>query len=201
MSLNMELIAYVFSWIGVIGLICLWSPVLYGICVWVKGGSFEVDIEEDYEEDEYTYTDWASSNCEKWEIVQTKRVTNKPLPVRYVGRLPPYFHSKKETRVIENTDILALLESIQTTERKVLLHTLYKELAVDASHSFQTMRTDYQALIRTYTDIDIEERTSQDESVLEGLRITLEKMEQLRRSLVDKSFTRVQKQLNIIKER
>lgn len=201
MSLNMELITYVFSWIGVIGLICLWSPVLYGICVWVKGGSFEVDIEDDYEEDDNTYTEWASSNCEKWEIVQTKRVTSKPLPVRYVGRLPPYFHSKKETRVIENTDILALLESIQTTEQKVLLHTLYKELPVDASHSFQTMRADYQALIRTYTDIDLEERTSQDESVLEGLCITLEKMEQLRRSLVDKSFTRVQKQLNIIKER
>lgn len=197
----MELITYVFSWIGVIGLICLWSPVLYGICVWVKGGSFEVDIEDDYEEDEYTYTEWASSNCEKYQVERTKRITSNPLPVRYIGVLPIYFQRKQKSQDIENADISALLENIQTTEQKVLEHRCYKELSVDALHSFDTLRADYQALIRTYTDIDANDRMPQDETVLEGLGITLTKMEQLRLALVSKSFTKVQKQLNIIKER
>lgn len=111
------------------------------------------------------------------------------------------FDSLNATLKTDNEKIQFLLNDLKSLERSVLYHPLYNTLTVGMKHSMDVMRTDYTELMNAYMEVDKANRPSQDELVIGGLRNILERMEQVNRTLVTKSFSNLKRKVNVINQR
>lgn len=132
-----------------------------------------------------------------WEPISSYSVPSLSVSNREVR----VFDSLNATLKTDNAKIQFLLNDLKSLERSVLHHPLYNMLTVEMKHSMDVMRTDYTELMNAYMEVDIANRPSQDELVMGGLRNILERMEQINRTLVTKSFSNLKRKVNVINQR
>lgn len=107
-------------------------------------------------------------------------------------------HSTLGTR--ENR-VVSLLKVLQELEKEIAHHAYFDSLSTEVKHHFTTLVQDYNALVHAYELVCAGSRYAKEDAVMDGLRTTQDKMEQLSIQLNRIASREVDKQLYVMQIR